>query len=126
MGEATRTASTDALSERAQQLLRDNRPAESAPILKDLIERLDTEQPGDLQARAEARRLLGSALRESGDLAGSTAALEDAIGILRSGADSSGQKLVLAIASRPRESSSRSPKTCSAPGRRTGRLRSLS
>src|SRR2546429_8914399 len=100
MGEATRTASTDALSERAQQLLRDNRPAESAPILKDLIERLDTEQPGDLQARAEARRLLGSALRESGDLAGSTAALEDAIGILRSVADSSGQKLVLAIALR--------------------------
>ena len=88
------------LIESAQQLLREQRPGEAAKLLKDLIPRLDAETPGDLHTRGDARRLLGSALRESGDATGSTAALEDAIRLLRGTAGPPPQQLVLAIALR--------------------------
>lgn len=101
MGEPVRTTIfIDALSEQAQGLLAARRSAEAVPLLKELIARLDAERPGEVQTRGEARRLLGTALRDTGDLAGSTAALEDSIRLLRPAAWSTDQKRGLAIALR--------------------------
>ncbi|BFU94132.1 MAG: Kinesin light chain-like protein [Nitrospira sp.] len=100
MSDAQRTHDLDALGERAQQLLCEKRPAEAAQALRELIPWLDAESPQDLHGRGDARRLLGSALRESGDLTGSTAALEDAIRILRDATGPPAQQLLLAISLR--------------------------
>src|SRR2546428_10600173 len=74
-------AAAEALLGRARALLGAGRPAEAAPLLKEIIQRLDDAPPADALTRADVRRLLGNALRESGDLEASTAAFEDAIRI---------------------------------------------
>jgi tetratricopeptide (TPR) repeat protein len=62
----------------------DASPSERVTTLQQRVQQLDASAPDDLFHRADARRALGGALLESGDLAASTAALDDAIGLLRS------------------------------------------
>jgi CHAT domain-containing protein len=98
MDDAQPTSSIDALTERAQQLWDDNHPADAAEIYKAVIQRLDSERSEEVLRRGEMRRILGNALRDSRDLAGSTAALEDAVGVLQPAPDSPNRNLVLAFA----------------------------
>lgn len=62
----------------------DASPSERVTTLRQRVQELDESAPDDLFHRADARRVLGGALLDSGDLAASTAALDDAIGLLRS------------------------------------------
>jgi len=61
----------------------DASPSVTLVSLKERIQQLDQSAPDDLFHRADARRVLGHRLLESGDVPGSMAALENAIAFLR-------------------------------------------